>query len=83
MSVSNDQIYAAILALKEDVGGLKAAAINIHEYTGAVNGKINSHIEDQNAHGAGGANKVWERMLLWAGVGLAAIEIGLGIHQRR
>lgn len=68
MSASLDQIYSAILELKGEVGGVRADAKNAQAFAAsvsrkadiirgevqAVNGKLDEHKEDDDAHGGAG-----------------------------
>jgi hypothetical protein len=87
--ISNDKIYEALLGLREDVGSLKNGQANSIAYIGAVSKKaddirkdLDEHKLKENAHGAGASRRVWTEILAWAAVGLAAIEIILGIKSR-
>lgn len=44
------KIYDAILDIKGDVGALKSAAANSHEFIKAVSAKIDRHTSDGSAH---------------------------------
>ena len=50
MSVSNDQIYAALLEIKQDIGHLQSSATANREYIGNVNAAFKVHTIDPEAH---------------------------------
>ena len=50
MSVSNDQIYEALLEIKQDLGEVKAIASNAHEFAAAVSRKADTIREELRAH---------------------------------
>lgn len=88
MSASNDQIYAAILALKGEVGGVRADVKNAHAFAASVSHKadvireeiqkvdrkLDEHKEDTDAHGLK-AERRGGRSALWI-VGWAVGIIG-------
>lgn len=82
VSASNDQIYAALMDLKQDVGGLKQAIADNRSYTSAVGAKLDAHVKDQDAHGVGGRRRTWGDFLSWAAVLIAGLEVALGIKTR-
>lgn len=58
MGVSNDQIYATLLSLKEDVGGIKKGLEQNEEHTTHVSRKaddvrreLQNHVKEAGAHG--------------------------------
>ena len=58
--VSNAQILSAIMDLKQDMGGVRADAANAHKFAASVSAKadrieakIDRHVTDPEAHGAG------------------------------
>lgn len=50
MGASNDQIYEALLEIKQDLGEVKAIASNAHEFASAVSRKADSIREELRAH---------------------------------
>lgn len=74
MSISNDQIYSAILEIKADIGGLKSDSTNNHQYITAVSEKLTRHEGNiENAHGS--SSRLWGQIAAWAAVGVAGLEV--------
>lgn len=77
MSVSNEQLYTAILDLKGDVGEVKAGIVANADHTLAVSkkadgitAKLDTHISDDDAHGLGSARKVEAKIEASSGLSL-------------
>ena len=72
MSVSNDQIYQALLNIKEDVGEIRILAekndehiLHVSRKADAIRNELDAHRQDGNAHGAGGERRASKSLIAW------------------